>query len=181
MGLFGRSAQRAEAEAYVEAALPRLTGLALAMTGNKADAEDLVQDTLARLLTRWSLVSDADNMDAYVRRTMVNTLASRKRLRFNTEVISHEVVTTDRPPRGSAQGGDVAAEVTDRDAVLNLVRQLPPRQRAAIALRFYEDLSDGEIAKALDCSVQAVRSAVHNALKTLRRQMPELVEQGVEL
>ena len=92
MRLFGRSPERDEVEAYITGAMPRLVGLAHAMTGNRADAEDLVQDTLATVVTKWSRVSDATNIDAYVRRTMVNTLISKKRRRWNTELVSHEAV-----------------------------------------------------------------------------------------
>jgi RNA polymerase sigma-70 factor (sigma-E family) len=177
MRLFGRSAERAEVEAYVTAAMPRLVGLAHAMTGNRADAEDLVQDTLATVVTKWSRVSDATNIDAYVRRTMVNTLISKKRRRWNTEVVSHEAVTADWVGQGSP---GPAGGVVDRDLVLGLLRELPERQRAVMALRYYEDLPDAEIARILDCSHQAVRSAAHNAMKTLRRLVPEHIEQGVQ-
>ncbi len=176
MRLFGRSAEQGEIEAYVEGAMPRLVGLAYAMTGSKADAEDLVQDTLATVITKWSRVSAAENIDAYVRRTMVNTLISKKRRRWTTEVVSHEAVTDDRSQPASA---GVAQQVTDRDAVLGLLRELPDRQRAVMALRYYEDLPDAQIAHALGCSEQAVRSAAHNAMKTLRRLLPAREGQGV--
>lgn len=176
MRLFGRSAQQAEAEAYVEAAMPRLVGLAYAMTGRKADAEDLVQDTLATVLVKWSRVSEAENIDAYVRRTMVNTLVSKKRRKASTEVISHEHVTADWSAPAAPSG---EAQVVDRDAVLGLVRQLPDRQRAVVALRYYEDLSDRDIAHALGCSEQAVRNAAHSALKTLRGRVSALHEEEV--
>lgn len=176
MRLFGRSAEQGEIEAYVEGAMPRLVGLAYAMTGSKADAEDLVQDTLATVVTKWSRVSEAENIDAYVRRAMVNTLISKKRRKWTTEVVSHEVVTADWSQPASA---GVAQQVTDRDAVLELLRQLPDRQRAVMALRYYQDLPDAQIAATLDCSEQAVRSAAHNAMKTLRRLMPATAWQGV--
>lgn len=169
MRLFGRSTQQAEAEAYVEAAMPRLVGLAHAMTGSRADAEDLVQDTLATVLTKWARVREADNIDAYVRRTMVNTLISRKRRRSSTEVVSHETVTADwsAPAAPAADGA-----VVDREQVLAMVRRLPDRQRAVVALRYYEDLADREIAAALGCTEQAVRSAAHAALRSLRGLVP---------
>ncbi|MDQ3384011.1 MAG: SigE family RNA polymerase sigma factor [Actinomycetota bacterium] len=180
MRLWGHAAERAEVDAYVTAAMPRLVGLAHAMTGNRADAEDLVQDTLATVVVKWSRVSHATNIDAYVRRTMVNTLISKKRRRWTTEVVSHDAVTADRVRPGAGPGADVSTRVSDRDAVLGLLRQLPERQRAVIALRYYEDLPDAEIARALDCSEQAVRSAAHNAMKSLRRLMPQHSGQGVQ-
>lgn len=169
MRLFARSTEREEVEAYVVAAMPRLVGLAHAMTGNRSDAEDLVQDTLATVVTKWSRISHAQHIDAYVRRTMVNTLISKKRRRWNTEVISHEVVTADIHQDG---GPDPQTQVSEREAVLQLLRDLPDRQRAVIAMRYYEDLADADIARALDCSEQAVRSAAHHAMKTLRRMLP---------
>lgn len=176
MRLFGRSAEQGEIESYVVAAMPRLVGLAYAMTGSKADAEDLVQDTLATVITKWSRVSQAENIDAYVRRTMVNTLISKKRRKWTTEVISHAVVTADWSQPESA---GVAHGVADREAVLGLLRQLPDRQRAVMALRYYEDLPDAAIARLLECSEQAVRSAAHNAMKSLRRLVPAQEWQGV--
>ncbi|GAA5168298.1 SigE family RNA polymerase sigma factor [Ornithinimicrobium tianjinense] len=169
MRLFGGSGRQAEAEAYVEAAMPRLVGLAFALTGHKADAEDLVQDTLALVVTKWSRVREAENIDAYVRRTMINTLASRKRRRSSTELVSHETVTADwsAPPSPAADQDSV-----DRATVLAMVRALPDRQRAVVALRYYEDLADREIAHALGCSEQAVRSAAHAALRSLRSLVP---------
>lgn len=169
MRLFGGSAQRAEAEAYVEQAMPRLVGLAYAMTGQQADAEDLVQDTLALVITKWSRVREADNIDAYVRRTMVNRLASRRRKRSAGEVVSHERVTADRSGRTSPSPEHGVAE---REAVMDLLRRLPDRQRAVVALRYYEDLSDRQIAQTLGCSEQAVRSAAHHALVKLRVLVP---------
>lgn len=177
MRLFGRSAQQAEAEAYVEGAMPRLVGLAHAMTGTRADAEDLVQDTLATIITKWSRVREADNIDAYVRRTMVNTLISRKRRRASTEVVSHEAVTADwsAPPVPAADG-----VVVDRDRVLAMVRRLPDRQRAVVAPRYYEDLADRDIAHALGCTEQAVRSAAHAALRSLRSLVPDHLGEEVQ-
>ena len=172
MRLFGGgSAHRAEAEAYVEQAMPRLVGLAYAMTGQKADAEDLVQDTLALVITKWSRVREAENIDAYVRRTMVNRLSSRKRKKSAGEVVSHETVTADWSAPASPSP---ERAVADRAAVLELRRQLPDRQRAVVALRYYEDLPDRQIAQALGCSEQAVRSAAHSALNRLRGLVPEL-------
>ncbi|WP_022925947.1 SigE family RNA polymerase sigma factor [Serinicoccus marinus] len=171
MRLFGGgSAQRAEAEAYVEQAMPRLVGLAYAMTGHKADAEDLVQDTLALVVTTWSRVREAQNVDAYVRRTMVNRLSSVKRRKAATEVVSHEAVTADW---SVAAAPSPAGGIAEREAVLGLIRRLPDRQRAVIALRYYEDLPDREVAAALGCSEQAVRSAAHAALNNLRQLVPE--------
>lgn len=156
-----RATAQSEADRYVEAALPRLMGLALAMTRQPADAEDLVQETLATVMARWSRVSAAQDVDAYVRRVMVNTLLSRVRRRSHSEVVTDAVserVDTRDAPR----------EVDDRDEVLALLRDLTVRQRTVLALRYYEDLPDAAIAEAMGCSVQAVRNAAHAGLRALR-------------
>ena len=88
MALFGRSESSHDAEAYVSAAIPRLMGAALSLTGNRYDAEDLVQDTLAKVLVNWRRVERADSPDAYVRKVMVNTFVSGKRRRSSKEVVS---------------------------------------------------------------------------------------------
>lgn len=170
MKLFGKSAEREEVEKYVAGAMPRLLGLAHAMTGSKADAEDLVQDTLVTVVLKWPRIAHARHIDAYVRRTMVNTLISKKRKKASTEVISHDVVTADYM-QPSAAGVD--KQLSERQLMLSLVGQLPDRQRAVIALRYYEDLPDADIADALGVSEQAVRSAAHNAMKSLRKLLPE--------
>ena len=155
----------AEAEAYVDAALPRLMGAALALTGHRQDAEDLVQDTLARVILHWRRVEAADSPDAYVRRAMVNLFISGRRRRSSRELVSHDVVTHEGTVR-TAEGheGDVAA----RDHMWQLLATLTPRQRAVMVLRYYDDLPDARIAEVLGCSAVSVRVAAHKALAGLR-------------
>ena len=166
MGVFSRGATAPESAArYVDAALPRLMGAALSLTGNRHDAEDLVQDTLAKVIVHWRRVESADSVDAYVRRAMVNTFISGKRRRASREVVSHDLVTADGLARVQPDSGDALA---DRDQVWTMLSRLTRHQRAVLVLRFYDDLPDAAIAQALDCSAVSVRVTAHRAMAALR-------------
>lgn len=159
------TSRQEECTAYLRSAIPSLMGLAMSMTGRRHDAEDLVQETSSLVIAKWPKVSQADDVDAYVRRIMVNTLMSSRRPRWRSEIVSSETVTQDHRHRPAA---DPASDVAERDEVHRLLSGLPPRQRAVIGLRYYADLPDGEIATLLGCSAQAVRSAAHTAMRSLR-------------
>ena len=166
MGVFSRGATARESAArYVEGALPRLMGAALSLTGNRHDAEDLVQDTLAKVIVHWRRVESADSVDAYVRRAMVNTFISGKRRRASREVVSHDLATADGLARVEPDSGDALA---DRDQVWTLLSRLTRHQRAVLVLRYYDDLPDSAIAEALDCSVVSVRVTAHRAMAAMR-------------
>lgn len=161
-----RNTPHADATAYVTAAFPRLMNLAGALTGNRYDAEDLVQDTMAKVLMQWSKVNAAEHPDAYVKRMLVNAFMSKKRLRSSSEIVSHEAVTQDR----SAHTG---ADLESRDEMLTLLWGLPKVQRAVMVLRYYEDLSDAQIAHVLSTRESTVRSNASRALVNLRERMSE--------
>ncbi|WP_200947707.1 MULTISPECIES: SigE family RNA polymerase sigma factor [unclassified Phycicoccus] len=179
VGFFNRPAPpspertTSQADAYVSAAIPRLMGAALSLTGNRHDAEDLVQDTLAKVLVHWRKVERADSPDAYVRKVMVNTFVSGKRRRSSSEVVSHVLVTADGSATADAQVGP-----EDRDEMWTLLAGLSPRQRAVLVLRYYDDLPDAAIADVLGCSPVSVRVTAHKALARLREQMPGLGDSG---
>lgn len=160
----GRPLVPPAAEAYLDASLPRLLGVALSLTGHRQDAEDLVQDSVAKVLVSWSKIERASSPDAYVRRLMVNTFLSRRRLRSSTEVISHDVATGDR--RGVSPSSE--AGIVERDDVWRLLGSLPPKERAVLVLRHYEDLADTDIADIMGCSVGAVRVTAHRGRERLR-------------
>ena len=159
------------AACYVDGALPRLMGAALSLTGNRPDAEDLVQDTLAKVIVHWRRVESADSVDAYVRRAMVNTFVSGKRRRWSREVVSHDLVTADELARVE---GDATDAVVDRDHVWTMLSTLTKRQRAVLVLRYYDDLPDAAIAQALDCSLVSVRVTAHRAMAALRERQAAL-------
>ena len=173
MGILRRGERvAASAEAYVDAALPRLMAAAMSLTGNRHDAEDLVQDTVAKVLVHWGRVERADSADAYVRKVMVNTFVSGRRRRSSREVVSHELVTADRVAQ--RPGGTASPE--DRDEMWTLLATLTPRQRAVLVLRYYDDLPDAAIAEVLGCSAVSVRVTAHKALARLRGHAPALGE-----
>lgn len=181
MGLWGEQEEPVDAANWIDAALPRLMGAALSLTGHRQDAEDLLQETLAKVILKWSSVNHADSPDAYVRRAMVNTFISGKRRKSSTEVVSHDVVTAER--RGRGQGGEGHdTDLAARDHMWQLLATLPPRQRAVLVLRYYDDLPDAQIAEVLGCSAISVRVAAHRAMGTLREALaPVPSEPAVEV
>jgi RNA polymerase sigma-70 factor (sigma-E family) len=168
VGLWGERQEPVDAAAWIDAALPRLMGAALSLTGHRQDAEDLLQETLAKVILKWSSVSHADSPDAYVRRAMVNTFISGRRRKSSREVVSHDVVTAEW--RVGGHGGDDGHDthLAARDHMWQLLATLPPRQRAVLVLRYYDDLPDAQIAEVLGCSAVSVRVAAHRAMGILR-------------
>ena len=169
MGLWGEQQEPVDAASWIDAALPRLMGAALSLTGHRQDAEDLLQETLAKVILKWSSVNHADSPDAYVRRVMVNTFISGKRRKSSGELVSHDVVTAEWRGRGNGHAGHGhEGDLVARDHMWQLLATLPPRQRAVLVLRYYDDLPDAQIAEVLGCSAVSVRVAAHRAMSTLR-------------
>jgi RNA polymerase sigma-70 factor (sigma-E family) len=155
---------------FVEARSPALLRTAYLLTGNRADAEDLLQDALLRLSRHWTRLEQPGSPTAYVRRTMVNLRTSRWRRR------SIQTVTSDG--RGDQAGPEDATELlVDRDEMWTALATLPPRMRAVLVLRFYEDRSEADTAADLGCSVGTVKSTTHRALAKLREALPERASQ----
>lgn len=153
--------QQVEADfrAYVIARQGVLRRAACLLTGDAALADDLVQSALIRCWPRWSRVCVRGDPDAYVRRTMVNTLAGWRRRRWTAEVPSERLPDQPAP--------QVESEV--RATVAGALLRLPPRQRAAVVFRFLDDLSEQQTADALGCSVGTVKSQTSRALARLRQ------------
>jgi RNA polymerase sigma-70 factor (sigma-E family) len=145
--------------AFAVSRWPGLVRLAFGLTGDRWAAEDLAQATLARAYVAWRRVSRADDPDAYLRRILVNT--SNRRFR------RHRVAEQPGEPPETAVEGP-AELVSDRAALLAALRQLPPRQRAVVVLRYWEDLTDAQIAITLGCTAGTVRSQLSRALAKLR-------------
>jgi RNA polymerase sigma-70 factor (sigma-E family) len=149
---------------FVREHTPALLRTAYLLTGNGHAAEELVQDTLVRLYPKWDKVENADIPLAYVRRALSNGWINSRRRASRREFAYADVPEhlDDRDPFG---------QLADRDQIWEGLATLPDRQRAALVLRFYEDLSDDESAAALGCRVGTVRSLVSRGLATLREQM----------
>jgi RNA polymerase sigma-70 factor (sigma-E family) len=146
---------------------PALVRLARGLLRDPYQAEDIVQDVLAKALVQWGRVSAADDRDAYVRRMVVNACTSWFRRAARREY-AHDAATM--PERAVA---DPTTGVDERDRVVALLRQLPAKQRAVLVLRHYEGMADAEIAHLLGSGEVTVRSNAHRGLATLRRLMAE--------
>ncbi|WP_432837415.1 SigE family RNA polymerase sigma factor [Dactylosporangium sp. CA-092794] len=152
-----------EFDDYVRQRGAALVRLGRLLTGDRHQGEDLAQEVLARAFVRWDRIA-ADPPEPYLRRMLVNAAISRRRLAASREVVMAE-------PRDTPGRDDLGAETAERDAVWRIVRDLPPKQRAAVVLRYYEDLDDAAIAALLRCSRETVRSQVKRALDTLRARL----------
>jgi RNA polymerase sigma-70 factor (sigma-E family) len=150
-------------DGFAEFVLARQAALlrtAYLLTGHAQDAEDLVQTTLVRVVPQWRRIRD--NPEAYVRRTMVNANVSRwRRRRWREE-------STDVLP-------EQLADTPDHDellAVRSALAALAPRQRAVLVLRYYEGLSEAEIAATLGIAPGTVKSQARDGLARLRQALP---------
>jgi RNA polymerase sigma-70 factor (sigma-E family) len=149
--------QRRDFEVFVATRSAGLMRTAYLLTGSRADAEDLLQTTLAKVFLSWARIEDKGAADAYARRTMTTTQISVWRRRRVDEVV------TDRVPEVVVP----AAPDLD-DSLWMALTSLPKRQRAVIVLRYYEDLSEAEIAAVLGCSTGTVKSQAAKAMAKLR-------------
>ena len=162
----GDRAQRdAEFSAYMEARQASLLRTAYLISGDRHTAEDLVQTALAKLYLAWDRVEDRGSLDGYVRRVIVNENNSLWRRPFKRR----EHATDQLPERAAA-----AAPGGRDDALWELVQTLPKKQRAAVVLRYYEELSEAETAEVLGVSVGTVKSQTSRALAALRTRSGDL-------
>ena len=153
-------------EDYVRERSVALQRFAYLVTRNTEDARDCVQDALAGLYPRWERVAASGQVDAYVRRSIVNASVSRWRRERRTFPMADPDVLGRSTP-------DPATGVDDADAAWRLCAELPPVQRAAVVMRFYEDRTFAEIAGVLGCTESTARSHVHRALAALRTRLGE--------
>lgn len=148
----------------------RLLGFAHLVTGNHADAEDILQTALAKAYLKWSRLGRDDfNAVAYVRRIIINEHRSLWRRAFKRREYA-----TDALPEQPVHDAPV------EDQTWDLVQALPPRQRTVVALRFYSDLSVAETAELMHCSEGTVKSQTSRALTSLRRAVREQDAAGNE-
>ena len=152
--------ERAAFREFVDGRSPGLLRTAYLLTGDWHLAEDLLQTALSRAYLAWSRVSVADSPDAYVRRILVNSWAKWWRRRWRGETPTAAMPET--------AGPDPYAAVDDRSSLAAALATLPKRQRAVVVLRYYDDLSEAEIAAVLGCSPGTVKSQASKALAKLR-------------
>ncbi|MEO7447217.1 MAG: SigE family RNA polymerase sigma factor [Humibacillus sp.] len=160
--------RRADFTAYVSAREQALARLAYLLTGDRDEAEDLLQNALAKVYRHWDRVSAVELPDAYVRRILVNERNSGwRRMLRRRETPSSHVLEVIEPP--SAPGRDPSVGID----LWRHVQTLPRQQRAAVVLRYYEDLTEAQTAEILECSVGTVKSHTSRAIAALRSKMSE--------
>lgn len=153
------------AELYARHA-PAAVRLAYLLTGDRGVAEDLAQDAFVRVAGRLAHLRDPGAFDAYLRRTVVNMAKNH----FRRRSLERSVLARSERPRtvDSPEGG-----VVGRHTVMDALDRLPPRQRTAIVLRFYEDLPEDRIADLLRCRPGTARSLVSRGVRALRTELQE--------
>lgn len=138
------------------------------LTGNLADAEDLVQAALAKTFQAWNRIEDRKALDGYVRRAIVNTHISWWRRRRLDEYPTDEI-----PDQAAA---DMSGNSELHDTLQRAIDRLPHRMRAAVVLRYFEDMTEAEVADALGVSQGTVKSTVSRAVAKLRTDADLLAE-----
>jgi len=158
---------------YSDLVTARSTSLfrtAYLMVGDHQLAQDLLQEALVKTLIAWPRLRNHHNVEAYTRRIIVTTSISWRRRRS-----FHERPTGVLPERVEP---DRAETVVTHDAVIAALLSVPPRQRAAIVLRYYEDLTEAQTAEAMGCAVGTVKSQVAAGLAKLRGRLA--IEEAIE-
>lgn len=151
----------------MEVAWRRHLRLAVLLTGDRWQAEELLQDSLVKMYERWRKLSKHDDLHAYLRRALANNNTSMWRRRRRENLVA------DVPDRASPAGADSGVEAK------RALMALPPRQRAVVVLRLYEDLSERQVAQVLGCSVGTVKSQYARALDKLRQMVCEPGHEGI--
>jgi RNA polymerase sigma-70 factor (sigma-E family) len=173
MRLTRRGRTRVEFERFVDTCAGELLRTGYLIVWDMEEAEDLVQETLVRVARRWPRVRSMDQPVAYARRILVNLAIddTKRRLRRRREL---------EPPDGARLGAQADETATGmfeafdaRAELLGALAVLPPRQRAVLVLRYFEDLSEAQTAQTLNCSVGTVKSTTSRGLARLRETLDE--------
>ena len=144
---------------FVEGRSSDLLRSAWLLTGDWHAAEDLVQTALVKTWPHWNRLVRRDRPELYVRKVMLTTYLAWRKRRSASEVPIAEVVE-------AASGSSIDAEL--RNVVMSAWRELPPRQRAVVVLRYFDDLTEAETAEALGCTVGTVKTHSSRAMAHLR-------------
>jgi RNA polymerase sigma-70 factor (sigma-E family) len=156
---------------FVSARWSSLYRLAWLLTGSDHAAQDVLQASLEKTYVRWPRVRQMAAPEAWLRRVMVNEVASSHRRPWARREWSRETVP-------ELPGDSFEGSVADHAVLWPLVCALPDRQRAVIVLRYYEDLTDQQTAELLGCAVGTVKSQAHDAVAALRRGVAATREHG---
>ena len=150
-------------ESFVAERSTTLLRTAYLLTGDRGHAEDLLQTALIKTYRHWGRLTNREDPTAFVRRVLVTTHASwRRRLRVSEFVSSTPLLQGESEP---------AFDTGDREQMVAALAQLPPRMRAVLVLRYWEDLSEAGTAEVLGCSVNTVKTHTTRGLARLREQL----------
>jgi RNA polymerase sigma-70 factor (sigma-E family) len=157
---------------FVEAGSSELQRLAWVLTGNWSSAQDRVQDALIAAWPHWGALSRPDAPQLYVRRIMITSFVRGRRRRWVGELPTAVLPET---PTGECE------DVELRHTLLSALARLPARQRSAVALRYFVDLSEADTADALGCSIGTVKAHWAKAMVSLRKDpgLVDLLKEGV--
>jgi RNA polymerase sigma-70 factor (sigma-E family) len=144
-----------------------LKKLAFLMTGDQSTAEDIVQDAFLGLYRRWRSLDDADKALGYLRTSVLNGCRSVHRVRFRRQGVTLDA------PEDTASAEDIALLGEASRQVLVAIRRLPARQREAVVLRYYLDMTEDQAAQAMGVSRGTVKSATSRGLAALARMLEE--------
>ena len=139
--------------------------LAYVLTGNPTDAEDIAQEAIVRVIARFGQLQSPDRVRGYLNRVVINLARNRARGSIRKRKALARLDGARRTPREEERVTRVHEEGTWAALLL-----LPPRQRAALYFRYYEDLTEIEAARLLDCTPGALKSLINRALDTLRKE-----------
>lgn len=162
----------ADFDAFVSARGRELVLTARRLLRDPHQAEDVVQDVLAKAFLHWPRIANSENPDAYLRRMLINETAS-----FWRRWAKRRESLTSMVPDTAVAGGQAASEL--RDDLLDCLRQLPVRQRTVLVLLYYEGLDYADAAALMGVSVTTARSNAHRGLQKMRVQI-ELARKGVQ-
>ncbi|WP_371402706.1 SigE family RNA polymerase sigma factor [Kribbella sp. NBC_00662] len=152
-------------EAYFAARSDAMRGTAYLLCGDWHRAEDLVQQTFTKIYLVWRRIQRHEVMDSYTRQTLIRTfLSERRRGWFRHESVGSAEAERAAPPSGLPD---------ERLVLLEALAKVPPRQRAVLVLRYWEDQSVEQTAALLDCSAGNVKSQAARGLATLRGLLEE--------
>jgi len=153
---------------FIAARLDSLRRTAFVLSRDWHTADDLVSETIIKLLRRWSRIDETANPDAYAHRVLLSVWLDERRRPWRRESPSITLPDTART--------DHVGDAVDRITVLEQLAKLPKRRRAVVVLRFYCDMSVEQTAEVLGCSTGTVKSQTARALDTLRAAMVDIAE-----
>lgn len=160
-------------EAFVVEQQRALLRFAMTLTGNYQRSEEMVADVLGGLFEQWERVGGLEHPGAYARRAVVNHFISQARRQTRWQRVAPRILG-----RHQSVTEDASQQVSERVTMRHRLDRLPPRQRAVLAMRYYLDMSDEQIAEQLGCSPATVRSHAARGLSALRVDLGDAPASG---